>query len=291
LPIATQILHFAVLVQDDKLGTLSPDNCEKALTVNGYLLSLLARTSRMIQPTKQRIGDLDCIVARHPACDEPKAAVILCHGFGAPPSDLVSLAGEFMEVDEIAREVVFIFPAAPLELDPLFDARAWWMIDVEKIQQLVLEGSTRQMRGESPDLLPKRRENLTRVIDHCRVDFSLPASKVIIGGFSQGAMLSTDVALHYPEPLGGLIAWSGALINEEIWSAKAREQSALTIVQSHGRSDPILPFSGGEDLRDMLTESGHEVRFCEFNGEHSIALESIKLAAQLIGEVASSVPT
>ena len=103
-------------------------------------------------------------------------------------------------------------------------------------------------------------------------------------------MLSTDVALHYPEALGGLIVWSGALINESTWTEKANAQSALTVVQSHGRVDPILPFSGGEDLRDMLTESGHTVRFCEFNGQHAIPQESIELAAQLIGEVASADP-
>ncbi len=242
----------------------------------------------MIQQTRQKIADLDCVVVKDPKCASPKAAVILCHGFGAPANDLVSLAREFMETDGPQQEVVYIFPAAPIELDPLFDARAWWMIDIEKIQQLMMDGETREMQRESPELLPERRESLTRLIDQCRLDYSLPASRIIVGGFSQGSMLATDVALHYPEPLGGLIVWSGALINAKIWTPEAKRQSPIDVVQSHGRSDPILPITGAEDLRDMMTREKHRVRYVEFGGQHAIPLEAVELASQLIGEVAGS---
>lgn len=240
----------------------------------------------MIHQTKRTIADLECIVVKDPSCIAPKAVVILCHGFGAPPNDLVSLAREFMEIDGPQQEVVYIFPSAPIEIDPLFDARAWWMIDVEKIQQLMMDGQTREMQRESPELLPERRASLTRLIDRCRDDYSLPASKVIVGGFSQGSMLATDVALHYPEPLGGLIIWSGALINAKIWTPEANRQTPINIVQSHGRSDPILPIAGAQDLRDMMTREKHRVRYVEFEGQHAIPIEAIELANQLIGEVA-----
>lgn len=230
------------------------------------------------------LGDLECVIVKDPDCEKPKAAVILCHGFGAPPNDLFSLAQAFMANEGPLQNLVYVFPAAPIELDPLFDARAWWMIDMEKIQQLMMNGETRELKGTSPEELPKRRIALTKVIDHCRVDYDLPASKIVIGGFSQGAMLSTDVALNYPEPLGGLIVWSGSLINESAWTEKSKAQSGLKIVQSHGRIDPILPMSGAEDLRDMLKDSGHTVQFCEFDGQHSIPMEAIELATELIKE-------
>ena len=245
----------------------------------------------MIQQTKQTIGDFECVVVKDPNCDKPKAAVVLCHGFGAPPTDLVSLAREFMEADGPQQQVVYVFPAAPIEVDPLFDARAWWMIDIEKIQQLMMQGETREMQRESPELLPERRQSLTQLIDHCRVDYGLPASKIIVGGFSQGAMLATDAALHYPEQLGGLIVWSGALINAKAWTPQAQQQSQLNVVQSHGRADPILPISGAIDLRDMLTREKHRVRYVEFAGQHAIPMEAIELASQLIGEVADDGPS
>ncbi len=238
----------------------------------------------MIKKTKQTLGDLECVVAKDPNCTNPKAAVILCHGFGAPSTDLVALVDALTAAGGPLHDVAYIFPAAPIEMDPLFDARAWWMIDIEKIQQLMMDGETRELKNSIPEELPERRTALSKVIDHCRVEFDLPASKIVIGGFSQGAMLSTDVALNYPEPLGGLILWSGSLINEQAWTEKSKTQTSLKIVQSHGRVDPILPMAGAEDLRDLFTESGHQVRFHEFQGQHSIPMEAIDMAAELIQE-------
>jgi len=242
----------------------------------------------MLVRTQEKISDLDCVVVKDDSCEKPKAVLSIGHGFGAPATDLVSLADTFVQSDEDLKQVVFVFPAAPIEMDPLFDARAWWMIDIEKLQQLMMDGQSRQMRSESPDLLPERRASLTRVIDHCRVGYGLPAEKIVIGGFSQGSMLSTDVALHYPENLGGLIIWSGALINEPVWKAQADRQNTMKIVQSHGRIDPILPISGAEDLKEMLTTANHEVRYCDFEGQHSIPIKAIELAAQLVGEVVAA---
>ena len=238
----------------------------------------------MIKKTKEKLGNLECVVAKDSNNTAPKACVILCHGFGAPSTDLVSLSEAFMGAGEPLQDCVYVFPAAPIEMDPLFDSRAWWMIDIEKIQRLMMDGETREMKSSSPEELPGCRNDLIKVIDHCRVNFDLPASKIVIGGFSQGSMLSTDVALHYPEPLGGLIVWSGSLINETVWLEKMKSQSSLNVIQSHGRVDPILPMLGAEDLRDALVEAGHKVRFHDFQGEHSIPMEAIELAVQLIKE-------
>lgn len=239
----------------------------------------------MIKKTKEKLGNLECVVAQDSNCSAPKACVILCHGFGAPSTDLVALAEPLIQSDVSLQDVVFVFPGAPIELDPLYDARAWWMIDMEKIQQLMMSGETREMKSSSPELLPERRADLTKVIDHCRVNYNLPAAKIVIGGFSQGAMLSTEVALHYNESLGGLVIWSGSFINETIWSEKIKSHSGLNIVQSHGRVDPILPMIASEELRDAFVEAGHKIRFHEFPGQHSIPMEAIGLAAELIKEV------
>jgi len=239
----------------------------------------------MIQKTKIKIGELDCILVKNNACKDPTAAIIFCHGFGAPGTDLVSLADVIIEMGKAQQNAVYVFPSAPIELDPLFDSRAWWMIDIEKIQNLMMKGETREMQGESPDLLPQRRIELTYVIDHFRDEFSLPASKVVIGGFSQGSMLATDVALHYPESLGALIVWSGALINSDQWTLQAHRQSPLTIFQSHGTVDPILPIDGARNLKAMLESKNHQVEYVEFNGPHTIPMNAVKLAGQLIGKV------
>jgi len=240
----------------------------------------------VIEYAKQKIGDLNCVHAAHrDATGKPDAVVILCHGFGAPGADLVPIASELILSTSSLANVRFIFPEAPIELDPNYDSRAWWMIDIERIQLLMITGETRAMQKESPERLPVCNAAINKIIEFSKSEFGVKSTHLVVGGFSQGAMLTTDVALSHPERLGGLIVWSGSLINEDVWRQAAEKQTPLDIVQSHGRVDPILPFAGGELLRDLFRETNHNVQFIEFNGQHGIPQESIDAAQKLIERV------
>ena len=89
---------------------------------------------------RRRIGELDCTVVDGPGCTEQiRAVVVLCHGFGAPGEDLVPCAPELYSATETElRHVRFVFPAAPIQMDPsgLYDSRAWWPIDMVKLQTM-----------------------------------------------------------------------------------------------------------------------------------------------------------
>lgn len=233
-----------------------------------------------------RIGDLTCtVINQSEVKTKPQGAVVLCHGFGAPGADLVPIATEIIGFRPQLKDVVFVFPNAPIELDPHFDSRAWWMIDIEKIQSLMMTGEFRELKQTVPAELQLRRQQLFSVVDNIRNEFELPANRVVVGGFSQGAMLATDVALNYPESLAGLIIWSGTLMNEDQWSTAAKQAAPLSIVQSHGRFDPILPFAGAEHLRDLLVQHGHDVNFVPFNGQHGIDGEALLAAVNLLESV------
>ena len=92
-----------------------------------------------------RYGQLEALVAAHrEAGDRVGGAVVLCHGFGAPGSDLAPIAEEWFGAHPEWRDIRFVFPAAPLEIDPAFDARAWWEIDIERVQQLMETGEFRE---------------------------------------------------------------------------------------------------------------------------------------------------
>ena len=243
----------------------------------------------MLQFAKQKIGQLDCVHASHPdATPVADSVVILCHGYGAPGHDLVPLAPELIGSSDELKNVRFIFPAAPLEIDPTFDGRAWWPIDIERIQELMVRGEFREMSNSVPERLALCREMIDQVIEFSKVEFGVSAAKVLVGGFSQGAMLTTDVALNYPELLGGLIVWSGSLINAEAWAAAAGKDTKLKIVQSHGTVDPILPFFGAVALRELFESTGHDVNFVQFNGQHGIPAEAVTAALELIVSVAVS---
>ena len=97
----------------------------------------------------------------------------------------------------------------------------------------------------------------------------------MLGGFSQGAMLATDVALRLDEPPAGLVIFSGTLVNEAEWAARAPRRAGLGVLQSHGRQDPLLPFDNAVALRDLLAGAGLAVDFFAFDGGHALPPDAL----------------
>ncbi len=92
----------------------------------------------------------------------------------------------------------------------------------------------------------------------------------VIGGFSQGAMLTCDVVLHTDYPFAGLIQLSGNLLAHPVWGPLMPKRKGLPVFQSHGTQDDILPYVGAERLRDTLNKSGLAVEWNGFRGGHEI---------------------
>jgi phospholipase/carboxylesterase len=106
---------------------------------------------------------------------------------------------------------------------------------------------------------------------------------VVIGGFSQGAMLATDTELRSSlTGIAGLIAYSGALICESLWRKSTNPVRGLPLVQSHGRLDNILPFATGQWLYETLSDLGLDGKLLEFDGPHTIPSEAILQTAKLL---------
>jgi phospholipase/carboxylesterase len=228
---------------------------------------------------QQMAGLMVRVVDDLPEDARPALAVVLCHGFGAPGTDLVNLAPELLEASpKLAATTRFYFPEAPLSLDSygLFGGRAWWLIDLDEFMAAAATGKPRtRVATERPEGLLEAREAVTGLVKEIQRETGLPPGKLALGGFSQGSMVTMDVALQMAESPACLIAWSGTLLNEEEWRANAPKHAGLNVVQSHGRQDPILPYGWAETLRDMLTESGLKVEFLPFDGPHTISQAAI----------------
>jgi len=196
--------------------------------------------------------------------------LVLMHGFGAPATDLVPL---FRSV-RVPPDVRFAFPAAPLVLDanaPDEDApRAWWMIDIARMQQGLLRGDGPNLARETPPGLPAARAAVVDMLAELEQQLDAPPERVVLGGFSQGAMLACDVALRAERPPAGLVLLSGAPVCVEEWQTLAPKRAGMPVLQSHGRADPILPYAGAEWLRDLLEGSRLPVEWVPFNGGHGI---------------------
>ena len=225
------------------------------------------------------IAGLDVVTLQQRTQVPPDGVVVLCHGFGAPGTDLVGLAEALVALEPALAAVRFVFPGAPLHLSDFgADSRAWWMIDFDVIAKLrtASPDALRDFRRVEPEGMPSARNNLHALVGEVMNRSGLSYSKLVLGGFSQGAMLTTDVALRLEEAPAGLVVLSGTLLTEDVWRKKAATRSGLPVFQSHGRFDEVLPFAASRWLEQLLVEAGLKVEFSEFNGGHQIPLEVLR---------------
>jgi phospholipase/carboxylesterase len=192
-------------------------------------------------------------------------AILLCHGFGAPGDDLVGLARAI----DAGPGVRWFFPAAPISLG----GGAWWSIDLDRRIDLEARGQADQLRLEEPHGLAEARGALEATLVALERDHGVRRDRLILGGFSQGAMLTTDVALSAETPFAGLAILSGTLLAQDRWAAAARARGpSHHVMMAHGRRDPLLRFADAEALRALLEEGGASVEWVEHGGQHEIPL-------------------
>lgn len=210
--------------------------------------------------------------------------VLLLHGFGAPGDDLLSLA----DVLDVPTGTRFVFPEGPVPLSfgPR-DARAWWIIDMARIAADQAAGRIRDLSQEIPKGLAPVRETMLVFLKEVERHFNADPRKTILGGFSQGAMLSCDVMLRTTQPYAGLIQLSGTLLATQEWAPLFPKRKGLPVFQSHGIQDEILPYVGGEQLRDTLTHAGLSVEWHSFRGGHEIPRTVLQRLGPFITKVAT----
>lgn len=205
--------------------------------------------------------------------------VVLLHGYGAPGDDLVVL-GEYLDAPAGTR---FLFPEAPLSMPAGYgNARAWWMIDMARIQADRAAGRIRDLSSEIPVGLIQARERVVALLDDLHHKLGIDPKKTILGGFSQGAMLACDALLRSDLPYAGLIQLSGTLLAKQEWGPLLQKRKSLPVFQSHGTQDPILPYVMAERLRDEFVRAGLKVDWLPFRGGHEIPEPVLRKLGQFV---------
>ena len=117
----------------------------------------------------------------------------------------------------------------------------------------------------------RSRQLLFQLLDAQR-KAGFPSDQTILGGFSQGCLMSIDVASRYEHQLAGVVGISGYVCEPERvvqeLSSAARQTPFLV---THGTYDPLLPLAGTKQQIDILRTGGLEIRWHEFRKEHTIA--------------------
>lgn len=199
--------------------------------------------------------------------------VILFHGYGADAGDLASLA----DVLPVKKPCNFLFPQGFLEvpIGPGWTGRAWWELDMMKLQRDIEAGVERDTGAEVPAGLGKARQKAMAMIEALAKTLNAPQNKIpwdrlILGGFSQGGMIAADLALHAPEKPRGLVLLSTAIINKAEMKKIAPSKAGLEFFQSHGDQDMVLSHKNAARLETLLTQSGLKGKLRTFRGGHEI---------------------
>jgi len=212
--------------------------------------------------------------------DEPPTqgdgTVFFCmHGYGANAYDLAGLSG-YLDFPVGTR---MVFPDGILGIDMGYggqQGRAWFNIDWAEIERIRREGGLRDLSKALPPGMAEARDTLIAAMEKLECD---PA-KTVVGGFSQGAMLATEIMLQHSAYLKGLVIFSGTLVNRIGWEQTAAnkfgaQSKVLPFFQSHGTHDPVLPVQAAQRLHSLLSAHGGEGKLIEFAGQHEIPAQVI----------------
>ncbi|HYG21449.1 MAG TPA: serine esterase [Verrucomicrobiae bacterium] len=124
------------------------------------------------------------------------------------------------------------------------------------------------------DMVPgvgRSRGLLFQLLDELRAK-EFPSEQTILGGFSQGCLMSIETGLRYPHLLAGIVGVSGYVCEPEKLvldlSPVAKQQRILL---THGTQDPLLPFEQSRAQIATLEAAGLNIQFQAFPKAHTIA--------------------
>ncbi len=213
---------------------------------------------------------LELLEGRSGAPDAPTAAsLIVLHGLGADGNDFVPVA-QMLDLSAIGP-VRFVFPSAPVRpvtLNGGYPMRAWYDI-------FPPSSHAAHPRQEDEPGLRASMAQVQALIDR-EVAMGVPASRIVLMGFSQGCAMTLLTGLRAPQRLAGLVALSGYL---PLPATAAAERSAanagLPVFMGHGEEDEIVVIERGEAARDALLALGHPVEWRTYPMGHSVCPEEV----------------
>jgi phospholipase/carboxylesterase len=206
----------------------------------------------------------------HPA-DAPRATIVVLHGLGADGTDFLSLADE-MRLDAIGP-LRWVFPRAPVRPVTINNGhrmRAWY--DIYPGTSAADPFSRQEDEAGLRDSFAGVHALLDREVAR-----GVPASRIVLAGFSQGCAITLGAGLRYGQRLAGLAGLSGYLPLATKAAAERHAANADTpVFGAHGSRDGVVVPARGRDSRDALVALGQPVEWHEYPMEHSVCLEEVR---------------
>ncbi len=206
---------------------------------------------------------LDCIVVD--TTPEPTVSVIWMHGLGADGNDFVPFVRE-LDLRGLPG-IRFVFPHAnqiPVTINNGYVMRAWYDIKMNDLGRMEDEAGLRASQLLVEALIAREKAR------------GIPASRIILAGFSQGCAMTLQTGLRHAEPLAGLMCLSGYVPLADKIAAERSEASLHTpIFMVHGQQDGVIPIARAQQSRDLLTSLGYQIEWHDYMMQHSLCQEEV----------------
>jgi len=186
-----------------------------------------------------------------PAAAEPEGALVLLHGRGADERDLFPL----LDMLDPERRLLGATARGPLSLPP--GGAHWYVVQ--------------RVGYPDPQTFHSTYPELGAWLDGMLAEHGIPPERTILGGFSQGSVMSYALGLGPDRPRpAGIMALSGFLPTVEGFELERSRAKGLPVAIGHGTHDPVISVEFGRDARDRLTAAGADVTYRESPMPHTI---------------------
>jgi phospholipase/carboxylesterase len=206
---------------------------------------------------------------KEPHSGDTRSAVVFLHGYGANGADLLGLADPL--ADHLP-DTLFVAPDAPENCVGSPFGYQWFPIPW-------IDGSSEE---ESSRGMQQAVEDLNAFLDALMVDEDLLPEQVCLFGFSQGTMMSLHVAPRREDPVAGIVAFSGRLLEPELLADEV--QSRMPILLVHGDQDDVVPVQSLPQAAEALQNAGFSDVYAHVmkGTAHGIAPDGLSVAMAFI---------
>ncbi|GGX61655.1 phospholipase [Tateyamaria omphalii] len=200
-----------------------------------------------------------------PASGELRSIVVFLHGYGANGADLLGLADP---LSEHLPDTLFVAPDAPEAIPGYPGGYQWFPIPW-------IDGSSEE---EAERGLNAAAEDLNAFLDALMVDEDVLPEQVVLFGFSQGTMMSLHVAPRREDPVAGIVAFSGRLLNPEVLADEVVSRPPVLLI--HGDQDDVVPPQSLPQAAEALQEAGWKDVYAHVmkGTAHGIAPDGLSVA-------------
>lgn len=186
-----------------------------------------------------------------PAAGAPEGALVLFHGRGSDEHDLFPL----LDMLDPERRLLGATARGPLSLPP--GGAHWYAV--------------RRVGYPDPETFHSTYPQVTSWLDELLSEHGIAPERTVLGGFSQGAVMSYALGLgaRRPRP-AGIMALSGFIPEVEGFELDLGNAARLPVAIGHGTHDPVISVEFGRDARDRLAEAAADVTYRESPMAHTI---------------------